>query len=53
MEIVRISIPFENVDDLALELGCKVGSLPSRYLRLPLGAPFKSMAVWDRVEDRF
>ena len=34
-----------NIEDLALELGCKVGGLPSCYLGLPLGAPFKSVAV--------
>ncbi|RVW64332.1 putative ribonuclease H protein [Vitis vinifera] len=42
-----------DIDDLALDFGCKVGSLPSTYLGLPLGAPFKSMAVWDGVEERF
>ncbi|RVW37600.1 hypothetical protein CK203_073990 [Vitis vinifera] len=30
-----------------------VGSLPSSYLGLPLGAPFKSVAIWDRVKERF
>ena len=42
-----------DIEDLALELGCKVGGLPSCYLGLPLGAPFKSVAVWDGVEERF
>ncbi|RVW26439.1 hypothetical protein CK203_086136 [Vitis vinifera] len=42
-----------DIVDLALELGCKVGGLPSSYLGLPLGAPFKSEAVWDSVEERF
>ncbi|RVW92610.1 hypothetical protein CK203_039397 [Vitis vinifera] len=42
----------ENIEMLALELGCKVGALPSTYLGLPLGAPHKSMAVWDGVEER-
>ncbi|RVW15967.1 mRNA-capping enzyme [Vitis vinifera] len=42
----------ENVEVLASELGCKVGSLPSTYLGLPLGAPHKSVAVWDGVEER-
>ena len=41
------------IEDLALELGCKVGSLSSCYLGLPLGAPFKTTAVWDGVEERF
>ncbi|RVX00840.1 putative ribonuclease H protein [Vitis vinifera] len=42
-----------DIEDLALELGCKVGGLPSSYLGLPLGAPFKSEVVWDSVEERF
>ncbi|RVW66277.1 hypothetical protein CK203_065982 [Vitis vinifera] len=42
-----------DIKDLALELGCKVGGLPSSYLGLPLGAPFKSEVVWDCVEERF
>ncbi|RVW38691.1 hypothetical protein CK203_077479 [Vitis vinifera] len=42
----------ENVELLALELGYKVGALPSTYLGLSLGAPHKSMAVWDGVEER-
>ena len=42
----------ENIEVLASELGCKVGSLPSTYLGLPLGAPHKSVAVWDGVEER-
>ena len=34
-----------DIEDLALELGFKVGGLPSYYLGLPLGALFKSMVV--------
>ena len=43
----------ESVEDLTSELGCKVGSLPSTYLGMPLSAPFKSVVAWDRVEERF
>ena len=43
----------ENIDDLAMELDCRVGNLPSTYLGLPLGAPFKSVTVWDGVEEWF
>ena len=43
----------ENVEELASELGCKVGSLPSTYLGMLLGAPFKSVAIWDGVKERF
>ena len=43
----------ENLEALALEVGCKVGRLPSSYLGIPLGANHKSVAVWDGVEERF
>lgn len=43
----------KDIKDLALKLGYRVWTFPSSYLRLPLGAPHKSMAVWDRVEKRF
>ena len=33
----------ENAEVLALELGCKVGTLPSSYLGLPLGALHNSV----------
>ena len=42
-----------DIEDLAMELRCKVAGLPSCYLGLPLRAPFKSVAVWDGVEERF
>ncbi|RVW48037.1 Cactin [Vitis vinifera] len=42
----------ENAKVLAVELGCKFGSLLSSYLRLLLGAPFKSVIAWDGVEER-
>lgn len=43
----------ENLDDLIVELGCKVGNLPSSYLGLPLGASLKSTIAWDGVKERF
>ena len=42
----------EEVEELAVELGCRVGSLPSTYLGLLLGAPYKSLYVWDGVKER-
>ncbi|RVX21198.1 LINE-1 reverse transcriptase-like [Vitis vinifera] len=42
----------EDIDELAVELGCKVGALPSVYLGLPLGAKHKTTAMWDGVEAR-
>ena len=30
-----------------------MGNLPSTYLGMPLGAPFKSVGAWDGIEERF
>lgn len=38
-----------NLESLAWILGCKIGSLSTSYLGLPLGAQFKSKAIWDPV----
>ena len=43
----------DNVEMLAAELGCGVGSLPTTYLGLPLGAPHRAMGIWDSMEERF
>uniref|UniRef100_A0A7C9AA13 Reverse transcriptase domain-containing protein n=1 Tax=Opuntia streptacantha TaxID=393608 RepID=A0A7C9AA13_OPUST len=42
-----------NVNALAQFFGCKVDYLPSSYLGLPLGASYKSKAVWDPLIERF
>ncbi|RVX20623.1 putative ribonuclease H protein [Vitis vinifera] len=33
----------ESMDDLAEEFGCSLGSLPTTYLGMPLGAPFNTV----------
>ena len=43
----------DNVEELANELGCKVGSIFTLYLGLPLGAPHKAVGIWDAVEEGF
>ena len=43
----------DNIDNLTEEMGYKVGGLPSTYLGLHLVAPFKSVAIWDGVKERF
>ena len=40
------------IDRLALELGCKVGSLPIDYLGLPLGVKHNSIAVEEKFLKR-
>ncbi|RVW15175.1 LINE-1 reverse transcriptase-like [Vitis vinifera] len=42
----------EEILELAAELGCRVGSLPSQYLGLPLGVPNRASSMWDGVEER-
>ena len=42
-----------NMEELVVGLGCGVGKLPTSYSGLPLGASFKSLKVWDVVEERF
>ena len=42
----------EEMEEMAAELGCRVGSMPFVYLGLPLGAPNKATSVWDGVEER-
>ena len=51
-EIIPIG-PVTNVEELASELGCKIGSLPTSYLGLPLDAKHKALSVWDSVEESF
>ena len=41
--------PVTNTKDLASKLGCKIGSLPTSYLGLPLGSKHKALGVWDSV----
>ena len=45
--------PVTNAEELASELGCKIGSLPTSYLGLPRGAKHKALGVWNSVEERF
>ncbi|RVW80749.1 putative ribonuclease H protein [Vitis vinifera] len=42
----------DEVDEMATELGCRVGQLPVVYLGLPLGAPNKASSVWYGMEER-
>lgn len=51
--MILLVVRMENAEILALELRCKVGVLLTSYLGLPLGALYKSVAVWYGVEERF
>ena len=41
-----------NVHVLAEILGCRIGSLPMTYLRMPLGASHKSPTIWNPILEK-
>ena len=41
-----------NIDDLASILNCRVGSLPMKYLGMPLGTPFKTASIWNPILEK-
>lgn len=41
----------DNSEELTCDIGCKVGKWPTSYLGLPLGAPHKSLVIWDVMEE--
>ena len=41
----------EEIEEMAVELGSRVGSLPTVYLKLPLGAYHKTLSMWDGAEE--
>jgi hypothetical protein len=42
----------DNVDGLANILGCRVSSLPLKYLVIPLAACYKAKSIWDGGVER-
>ena len=40
------------IEELADILGCKTLKLPMKYLGLPLGAKFKSKAIWNPIVEK-
>ena len=41
-----------NLDALANILSCKVGSLPMKYLGMPLGTSFKTASIWNPILEK-
>ena len=41
-----------NIDALAAILRCRVGSLPLKYLGMPLGTPYKTASMWNPILER-
>ena len=42
----------DNLDLLLIVLGCKQGTLPMKYLGVPLGAKFKDKAIWNPILEK-
>ena len=41
-----------NIELLVAVLGCKQGSLPMKYLGLPLGEKFKDKTIWNPILEK-
>jgi hypothetical protein len=50
-EIVPVG-PVADVENLVQVLGGRVGSLPMKYLGLPLGARYKSKEIWNPILEK-
>ena len=50
-EIVPVG-EVNNLDTLANILQCRVGSLPMKYLGMPLGTSFKKTSIWNPILEK-
>ena len=41
-----------NIGDLADIFRCRVGSLPMKYLGMPLGTSFKTTSIWNPILEK-
>ena len=51
LELVLVGT-VHNFDLLLNVLGCKQGTLPMKYLGLPLGAKFKDKIIWNPIMEK-
>ena len=51
IEIVPIG-EVNNLDALANILQCRVGSLPMKYLGMPLGTSYKAASIWNPILEK-
>ena len=50
-EVVPIG-KVNNLIALADLLSCRVGSLPMKYLEMPLGTSFKTVFIWNPILEK-
>ena len=41
-----------NIGALADILRCRLGSLPMKYLGMPLGTPYKTASIWNLILEK-
>ena len=51
LELVPVGV-VHNIDLLLNVLGCQQGTLPMKYLGLPLGAKFKDKTIWNPILEK-
>ncbi|KAE8720088.1 hypothetical protein F3Y22_tig00109919pilonHSYRG00044 [Hibiscus syriacus] len=51
--LIGINVGTDRVEGLAKLCGCDIGSLPFKYLGIPLGADPRLLASWAPIIDRF
>jgi hypothetical protein len=47
--LVRNVVDIEGLDSI---LGCRVASLPMKYLGLPLGVSYKTTSIWNGIVEK-
>ena len=50
-ELVPVRV-VHNIEILLNVLGCMQGTLPMKYLGLPLGAKFKDKTIWNPILEK-
>ena len=45
-------VPVGHEEGLVSILGCRVASLPMKYLSLPLGASYKASTIWNDIIEK-
>jgi hypothetical protein len=51
LELVAVG-EVQHEEELANILNCSISSMPLTYMRLPLGASFKSKAIWNVAVEK-
>lgn len=53
LNLYGVSVPFQEVEDLALVDGCKADRFPFTYFRLPVGQNMSIVVGWSSIKKKF